>query len=88
MEQTIINLISGAIGGNAAGALDKTKSLGLVGNTIAGLAGGTIGSQILQQVIGNAVTGITGDIGGAAVSGAITIYLVNLAQKYLLNKNA
>lgn len=83
-----MNIISGAIGGNAAGALDKSKSLGLVGNTVAGLLGGTVGSQILQQVIGNAVTGMVGDIGGAAVSGAITIYLVNLVQKYLLNKTA
>jgi uncharacterized membrane protein YeaQ/YmgE (transglycosylase-associated protein family) len=88
MEQILMNIISGAIGGNAVGAVDKKQSLGLVGNTIAGLVGGTVGSQILQQVIGNAVTGITGDIGGAAVSGAITIYLVNLVKKHLLNKTA
>jgi uncharacterized membrane protein YeaQ/YmgE (transglycosylase-associated protein family) len=88
MEQIIMNIIAGAIGGNAAGALDKAKSLGPVGNTIAGLAGGVVGSQILQQVIGNVVTGVVGDIGGAAVSGAITIYLVNLVQKYLFNKTA
>ena len=38
--QLIIELIIGAIGGNAAGAVMKDKSLGTLGNTIAGVVGG------------------------------------------------
>ena len=44
----IIQLISGAIGGNAAGAVSKNTSLGPVGDTIAGALGGGVGGQTFQ----------------------------------------
>jgi len=44
----IINLISGAVGGNIAGALLKDQSLGTLGNSIAGILGGGLGGVILQ----------------------------------------
>ena len=40
MEQLIIQLVAGAIGGNAAGKAMPNASLGGLGNTIAGLVGG------------------------------------------------
>jgi len=43
----IIQLICGALGGNAAGSLLKKQSLGTVGNSIAGILGGGLGGQIL-----------------------------------------
>ena len=43
----IIQLIAGALGGNAAGAMLKTLNLGTAGNSIAGLVGGGLGGQIL-----------------------------------------
>ena len=43
----IIQLVSGAAGGNAAGAAMKKLSLGTVGNSIAGILGGGIGGQLL-----------------------------------------
>ena len=39
MEQLIIQLISGAVGGNVAGAAMKEKSLGTIGNSLAGIVG-------------------------------------------------
>ena len=42
----IIQLISGAVGGNIAGAAMNQYSLGTVGNSIAGLIGGGVGAQI------------------------------------------
>ena len=36
----LINLVSGAAGGNLAGAAMPDKSLGTLGNTVAGLVGG------------------------------------------------
>jgi len=36
----IINLVSGAVGGNVVGSLLKNLSLGTVGNSIAGILGG------------------------------------------------
>jgi uncharacterized membrane protein YeaQ/YmgE (transglycosylase-associated protein family) len=47
MEQIIINLIAGAIGGNAAGKASSTFDLGTLGNTIAGLVGGGVLGQII-----------------------------------------
>jgi uncharacterized membrane protein YeaQ/YmgE (transglycosylase-associated protein family) len=44
----MISLISGAVGGNVAGALMKGFSLGTAGNSIAGIVGG----GILMLVIG------------------------------------
>ena len=46
-----IQLISGAVGGNAAGALFKNLSLGTLWNSVAGIVGGGIGGQILSQVL-------------------------------------
>ena len=46
----IIQLISGAAGGNAAGAMLKQFSLGPVGNSILGLIGGGVGGQLLGIV--------------------------------------
>ncbi len=46
----IIQLISGAAGGNAAGALLKKLSLGPVGNSIVGILGGGLGGQLLGML--------------------------------------
>lgn len=43
----IIQIIAGAIGGNAAGAAAKNASLGTAGNSIAGAIGGVVLGQIL-----------------------------------------
>ena len=53
----IIEVISGAIGGNVAGAAMKENSLGTVGNSIAGIVGGGLGGTILQSVLGSAAAG-------------------------------
>lgn len=46
----IVSLVSGAVGGNAAGAAMKDKSLGVVGNSLSGILGGGIGGAILQAL--------------------------------------
>ena len=55
MSGTIINiiiqLIAGAIGGNAAGVAGKDVSLGTGGNTIAGALGGVAGGSLLTSLI-------------------------------------
>ncbi len=50
----IIQLISGGIGGNIAGALLKKFNLGPIGNTIAGILGGVGGGQLLSVLMGAA----------------------------------
>ena len=39
----IIEAVSGAVGGNVAGAAMKENSLGAMGNSIAGIVGGGLG---------------------------------------------
>ena len=48
----IIQLISGAVGGNIAGAAMKQYNLGTIGNSIAGLIGGGVGAQIIGALLG------------------------------------
>ena len=61
----LIQLVSGAVGGNAAGAAMKKLSLGTVGNSIVGILGGGLGGQILGAL------GMGGDGGGAMDAGSI-----------------
>ena len=62
----IVQLISGAVGGNIAGALMKKFSLGTVGNSIVGILGGALGGQLLGMIgaggAGAAAAG-SGDMG-------------------------
>ena len=53
----IIQAISGAVGGNVAGAAMKESSLGTLGNSIAGIVGGGVGGTLLQMVMGTAAAG-------------------------------
>ena len=48
----IVQLISGAVAGNTAGAVSKSTSLGPVGDSIVGALGGGVGGQILSSVLG------------------------------------
>ena len=80
MEQILINLIAGALGGVGAGKASPTFDLGTVGNIISGLVGGGILGQIVTLLLPSIVAGgivsqvIAGGAGGAiltAIIGAI-----------------
>src|SRR5262249_48096679 len=47
----IIQLIAGAVGGNAAGAAIKNVDLGAFGNTIAGALGGAGGGTLVTALL-------------------------------------
>lgn len=63
----IISLISGAVGGNIAGAAMPEKNLGAIANTIAGLIGGGLGDFILKAlgVLATTSAAGTGATGGS-----------------------
>lgn len=48
----IVQLVTGAVGGNVAGKLLKNFSLGTAGNSIAGILGGFGGGKILEMLTG------------------------------------
>jgi hypothetical protein len=47
----LIQLASGALGGNVAGSLLKNLSLGTLGNSLAGIVGGGLGGQLLGGLL-------------------------------------
>ena len=51
MEQILINLIAGAIGGVGTGKSSPTFDLGIIGNIISGLIGGGVLGQIVNLVL-------------------------------------
>jgi uncharacterized membrane protein YeaQ/YmgE (transglycosylase-associated protein family) len=88
----IIQLISGGVGGNIAGALLKKFNLGPIGNTIAGILGGIGGGQLLGMLTGAAaaapaaaaggfdVSSMLSNIGGGGVGGAVIMVIVGLIK--------
>jgi uncharacterized membrane protein YeaQ/YmgE (transglycosylase-associated protein family) len=89
----VIQLIAGAIGGNAAGAALKEKSLGPLGNTIAGIVGGGLGGLVLVKLMGGAmatgggldVAALIEQIIGGGLGGAIVTALVGVIKN--MNKS-
>lgn len=51
MEQILINIIAGALGGNAAGKASPKLDIGTLGNTIAGAIGGGALGQIIALLV-------------------------------------
>lgn len=83
----IIQLISGAAGGNFAGSLMKNLSLGTIGNSLAGILGGGIGGQLLGM-LGMAtgagemdLGGIIGSIASGGVGGGAVMAIIGLIKK-------
>ncbi|HEV7283974.1 MULTISPECIES: hypothetical protein [Kaistia] len=88
----ILQVVAGLIGGNAAGAALKERSLGTTGNSIAGGVGGIILGQILQAVMGGAapdagaamagmdIGKIVTDIVGGGAGGAILTAIIGMLK--------
>jgi uncharacterized membrane protein YeaQ/YmgE (transglycosylase-associated protein family) len=88
----IIQLLSGAAGGNLAGSLLKKQSLGPIGNSIAGILGGGLGGQLLG-VLGIATGGggmdigsIIGSIASGGVGGGVLMAIVGFIRSALAKK--
>lgn len=69
----LIQLLSGAAGGNVAGSLLKKFSLGTVGNSIVGILGGGLGGQLLGMLgVGGAGAGATPAAGGLDIAAILS----------------
>jgi hypothetical protein len=89
----IIQLISGAVGGNIAGAALKQYNLGTLGNSIAGVIGGGVGAQIIGALLGGGtgadvagvgsldIGSIIGQIASGGVGGGILMVIVGLIKQ-------
>lgn len=85
----IIQLVTGAIGGNLAGKLLKDMSLGTLGNSIVGILGGGLGGQILGLIglsTGGGdldISGILGSVAGGGVGGGALMAIIGIIKKAL-----
>lgn len=78
----LVQLVSGAVGGNAAGAANKARSLGPVINTILGAVGGIGGGQLLGDTATNLIGNATaGSIGSSAIVGALLPLIAGFFKK-------
>lgn len=89
MESLIIQLISGAVGGNAAGKAMPNFDLGTLWNSVAGVIGGGIGAQLIGAVVpgllsgGLSVGGIVSSIASGGVGGGVLLALVGVVRNMM-----
>ena len=92
----LIQLISGGVGGNIAGAILKKLNLGPVGNSIAGIIGGILTGQLMRLLgpggasvaagAATAAAGSTGmgsllaNVGGAGIGGAVLMAIIGAVK--------
>ncbi len=74
----ILQLVSGAVGGNIAGAV-KNLSLGTAGNTVAGGIGGVILGQLLPLLSGG---GLDSVLNGVVASWPVVVWAVRPHGNY------
>ena len=87
----IIQLISGAVGGNAVGALVKSLSLGTIGNSLAGVVGGGVGGQILSMALGAGaapaggmdIGAIVSQVASGGVGGGVLMAIIGLIRSMM-----
>ena len=67
MEGLILNLVSGAVGGNVVGRLIGSPNQGTIINSIAGILGGGLGGSILGMLGAPDMAGMAGDAAGTDI---------------------
>ncbi len=89
----IISLLTGAVGGNVAGALFKNISLGTAGNSICGILGGGLGGTILHFLGVNAnpdggfdLMSILGSVASGGVGGGVVLAIVGFIKSAMGKK--
>ncbi|MBR9922354.1 MAG: hypothetical protein GYB31_16070 [Bacteroidetes bacterium] len=82
----IIQLVSGAVGGNLAGGLMKNLSMGTLWNSVLGIIGGGLGGQVLGMLGmatgdgGMDVASILGSIASGGVGGGVFLAIAGVIK--------
>ena len=70
MEQILINLVAGALGGAGVGKASPQFDLGTIGNIISGVVGGGVLGQIVTLALPSVVT--AAEAGNLSVGGIVS----------------
>ena len=70
MEQILINLVAGAVGGVGAGKASPTFDLGMIGNIISGVVGGGVLGQVVTLLLPSVVA--AAQSGNFSVAGIVS----------------
>ena len=85
--ELLLGLVTGAAGGNLAGAVLKNFSLGTLWNSVVGIIGGGLGAQILAifgLVSGGGDIGsIVGAVASGGVGGGVLLTLVGVIRRMM-----
>jgi len=85
----IIQLVSGALGGNGAGAILKKLSLGTILNSIVGILGGGLGGWLMKLLnisIGSGgadIGSILGNVAAGGVGGGALMVIIGGIKKLI-----
>ena len=86
----IIQLLTGAVGGNVVGKLAKNLNLGTLGNSVAGIIGGGVGGQLLGMLGVDAgpsgsldLVSILGSVASGGVGGGALMAIIGLIKSVL-----
>lgn len=87
----LIQLISGALGGNVAGSLLKNLNLGTLGNSLAGIVGGGLGGQLLSSAMNLPAVGggaldpmaILGQVVSGGAGGGILMAIIGVIRSMM-----
>ncbi len=82
MTDLIISLLTGALGGNIAGALLKKFSMGTLWNSVVGILGGGLGAQLLGM-LGLDLSGFIGSIAGGTAGGGVLMVVIGVIKNAL-----
>ncbi|MEM8984555.1 MAG: hypothetical protein AAGC71_16105 [Pseudomonadota bacterium] len=90
--ELVLSLVTGAAGGNLAGALLKKFSLGTLWNSVVGIIGGGLGAQILAVFGlvsgGGDIGSIISAVGSGAVGGGVLMSIIGLIRNAMGGKSA
>ncbi|GGX58406.1 hypothetical protein GCM10007385_28910 [Tateyamaria omphalii] len=86
--ELLIGLISGAVGGNAAGGMLKNLNQGVLINSLSGIVGGGIGGTVLSMLGGDAsggmdLAGILQQVAGGGIGGGAVLAIVGALRQQL-----
>ncbi|MEL6607944.1 MAG: hypothetical protein AAFO58_03880 [Pseudomonadota bacterium] len=88
--ELLIGLISGAVGGNVAGAAIKKLDQGTLINSISGIVGGGLGGTLLSMVGagglaggGMDLMGIVGQVASGGVGGGVVLAIVGVVRSMI-----